>query len=80
LEGHRQSAMVNGSMSRWRPLTSGVPGILSWDQYSNICIRNEDSAVECTLSKSANDTKLSGAFDTAEGRDAMQEDLDELER
>ncbi|RMC20203.1 hypothetical protein DUI87_01049 [Hirundo rustica rustica] len=60
-------------MSKWRPETQGlVLGLVLF----NIFVGGMDRGIECTLSKFPEETKLWGAVNMLEGRDAIQSDLD----
>ena len=81
LDGRTQTVAVNSSKSQWRRVMSGVPqGSILGLALFNTFFSDTDSGIKCTLSMFADNTNLCGVADTLEGRDAVQRNLDRLER
>ena len=60
---------------------NGVPQRSAWGlALFNIFIDDVGDGIECALSKFMDNTKLSGAVDTTEGRDAIRRDPNKVEK
>ncbi|GAB0189509.1 mitochondrial enolase superfamily member 1 [Grus japonensis] len=79
LDGRARRVAVDGSTSERSAATSGVPRG-SGPAPFNVFVGDGDGGIERALGEFADDTQLRGAVDAPEGRDAVQRNLDRLER
>ena len=81
MDDHSQRFVVNSFTFRCRSVRKGLTlGPIMGPVFFSIFIDDIDSGIEHTPSKFADDTTQSGAVDTVQGRDTIQQDLDMLKK
>jgi hypothetical protein len=79
LEGRQQRVVVNGALSNWKDVTSGVPqGSILGPLLFTIYIDDIENGLHNRLIKFADDTKLWGKVDNEDEVESMHEDLRKL--
>jgi len=79
MSDRRQRVSVNGQLSGWKQVTSGVPqGSVLGPVAFLVYINDIDLVVQSSISKFADDTKIYRCVDTAADIHILQEDLDNL--
>ena len=79
LSGRRQRVMVNGKLSSWTDILSGIPqGSVLGPILFVIFINDLPDVVSSTAIMFADDTKLFREIRTMEDNDILQQDLDNL--
>lgn len=81
LRDRRQAVCINGILSEWRPVISGVPqGSVLGPIMFLIYINDLDNGVTNWILKFADDTKLFGRASSPEGVATLQTDINQLIR
>ncbi|CAM4563975.1 unnamed protein product [Caretta caretta] len=79
LKGRLQRVILEGELSGWREVTSGVPqGSVLGPILFNLFITDLSTKSGSVLVKFADDTKLGGIANLEKDQDILQEDLDDL--
>ena len=79
LSGRKQRVVVNGKMSEWTEVTSGVPqGLVLGPTLFLIYINDIDDGVASTILKFADDTKIMRRVTSVEDACELQEDLSRM--
>ena len=79
LSERKQRVVINGFMSSWLDVKSGVPqGSVLGPILFLIYVNDIDDGLNCKVSKFADDTKIACKVTTTRERETLQSDLDRL--